>query len=437
MTGRDSTNRWSASSPMAIGLLALFALIGGFGTWAATSELSGAVIAMGRIEVDKNRQVVQHPDGGVIEEVLVEEGQFVEADQVLVRLEAAPLRSELAVVEGQLFELMARRGRLEAEQNGDDAITFDNMLVEVAQTREEARKLMDGQNSLFDARLKSKQSEIDQLGKRREQISSQIGGYDAQIAAIGTQLELIEEELTSQRSLLDRGLAQAARVLALQREEARLRGTLGEVQSARAQSEGRITEIDLAILQIDTTRREEAISQLRELQYRELSQLENRRALLTRIERLDITAPVSGIVYGLQVSARRSVVQPAQQLLYVVPQDRPLIIAAQVDPISIDQIYVGQEAILRFSAFTQRDMPDFYGSVTLVSADAFTDESRLRSFYEIEIRLAEGELDKLQPDQHLLPGMPVEAYVRTGEQSPLDYLIKPMADYFRRAFRES
>lgn len=438
MSGGDQTPaRYSAASPLTIGLLALLVLVGGFGTWAATSELAGAVIAPGRVEVERNRQVIQHPDGGVVQDIEVSEGDFVEAGEVLLRLESNELLSQLAIVEGQLFEIMARRGRLEAERDGAEEITFDPVLVEAAAGNADARSLMDGQRNLFEARNFSMEREAEQLKKQRDQIGNQIDGMDAQTAALGIQLELIEEELTSQQSLLDRGLAQAARVLALQREKAKLEGSVGELASRRAQGEGRIAEIDLEVLKLDSTRREEAITTLRDLQYRELELAEQRRALLAQIDRLEIRAPVSGVVYGLQVFAPQSVLRPADPVMFLIPQDRPLVIMANVEPTSIDQVHVDQHVVLRFSAFNQRDTPEFFGKVKQVSADAFTEDSNRSSYYRVEIALNDGEIDKLGDNQRLVPGMPVEAFIATAEQTPLDYLIKPFTDYFRRAFRES
>lgn len=436
-TGNDRPRTFSAASPLTIGFLALAALLGGFGTWAVTSELSGAVIAPGRIEVERNRQVIQHPDGGVVEQIAVAEGEFVEAGEVLLSLEAEDLASRLSIIEGQLFELMARRGRLEAERDAREEIAFDDLLLAAAETSPEAASLMEGQHNLFQARNVSMEREIEQLGKRRNQIESQIEGYEAQRAALDVQLKLIEEELTSQQALLDRGLAQAARVLGLQREKAQLDGRMGELAAGKAQAEGRITEIELEILKIGSTRREEAITRLRDLQYRELELAEQRRALLLRIDRLVIRAPVSGIVYGLQVFAPKSVLRPADPVLYLIPQDRPLVIMATVDTTAIDQVHRGQHVVVRFSAFDQRSTPEFYGTVKQVSADAFTEEASRTSYYRVEIALNDGELDKLGENQQLLPGMPVEAYIATTDQTPLDYLLKPFTDYFARAFRET
>lgn len=429
----DPKKRWSTRGPMTLGLLALLVLVGGFGTWAVMAQITGAVITSGQIEVDRNRQVIQHPDGGVVAEIIVDEGDTVAEGDLLIRLDASVLQSELAVVEGQLFEIMARRGRLEAERDGVEAITFDPLLDEAPTGTE----LQEGQSRLFEARLESTKRATEQLDQQRAQISSQLDGIGAQQSALATQSDLLKRELTDQQKLLDQQLVQASRVLNLQREEASLLGQMGELTASAAQAGERMTEIEIQILTLTTTRREEAITRLRDLQYNELELSERRRTLTQQLDRLDIRAPVSGIVYGLQVFAPRSVIRAADPVMFLVPQDRPLVIATKVRPTDVDQIHLGQEVTLRFSAFDQRRTPELMGTVTLVSADIFQDDASGESFYSAEVQLNEGEISRLPADMILIPGMPVEAFVRTAERSPMDYLIKPLADYFAKAFRES
>ena len=434
MTGQ-SPDRWSARRPLIGGFLVLLILVGGFGTWAALSRITGAVIASGRVEVDQNRQVVQHPDGGVVSEIVVKEGDEVAAGDLLISLDPTELESELAVVEGQLFEVLARRARLEAERDGAPTLRFDPLLAQ--SDKPMAAELMEGQQRLFEARLDSALAEKNQLSKRGDQIRDQIEGIRAQQEATAEQLRLIGLELEDQQTLLNRGLAQATRVLALQRETANLTGQAGELAAAVAQAESRITETEIEILRIETTRREDAITRLRDLQFNEIELSERRRALIERLDRLDIRAPVSGVVYGMQVFAPRSVIRPADPVLFLIPQDRPLIITTQVEPIHIDQIFPGQNVTVRFPAFDQRRTPELMGRITIVSADAFEDQQAMVSYYRAQVELLPGEIDRLPGEMTLLPGMPVEAFIRTEERSPLDYLSKPLADYFARTFRES
>ncbi|MBD0865497.1 MAG: HlyD family type I secretion periplasmic adaptor subunit [Rhodobacteraceae bacterium] len=428
---------WPARRYIVFGLLALVILIGGLGTWAVGTNIAGAVIAPGQIEVDQNRQVVQHPDGGVVSEILISDGDEVEVGDILLRLDPIALQSELTIVEGQLYELMARRGRLEAERDASETLTFEPELLEQAEISEDVKGLVDGQSRLFEARNTSNAGEIELLSKRRAQIEIQIEGLKDQQDSIRLQSELITQEWQDQKSLQERGLAQKSRVLALEREAADLKGSLGKLIADEAQAEDRITETELQILQLKSRLREEAITQLRDLQYHELELLERRRALREQLNRLDLRAPVSGIVYGLQFRTPRSVIRPADPVLYLVPQDRPLVIAARVQPIDVDQIFLGQSVALRFSALDQRLTPELYGEVTLVSADAIVDEQVGVSYYRTEIFLQEGETGKLPEGTVLIPGMPVEAFIRTHYRSPLAYLMKPLTDYFTRAFRET
>lgn len=291
-TSKNPKQRWSTTGPMTLGLLALLVLVGGFGAWSVMAQISGAVITSGQIEVDRNRQVIQHPDGGVVEAILVQEGDTVAKGDTLIRLDASLLRSELAVVEGQLFEIIARRGRLEAERDNKAMLTFDPKLAEVVQGTD----LIAGQTRLFDARLESNMRAIEQLQQQRAQISSQILGITAQQTALVTQSDLIQQELSNQQALLRQQLIQASRVLALQREEANLLGRVGELTASAAQAAERRTEIEIQILTLASTRREEAITRLRDLQSNELELSERRRTLRQRLDRLDLRAPVSGVV---------------------------------------------------------------------------------------------------------------------------------------------
>lgn len=429
------SKKFSARRQLMVGGLALAILVGGFGSWAVFANIAGAIIAPGQIEVDQNRQVIQHPDGGVVHLIAVDEGDTVKAGDLLIQLDATLLSTDLAIVEGQLFELMARRALLVAERDGLDEVIFDEELLQEAAQSAEVADVVDGQRRLFEARNTSIRTESEQLGRRRGQIDNQIEGIAAQQDALTKQLDLIERELVDQQSLLDRGLAQASRVLSLLREQARLLGSVGELIASKAEFGGRQTEIDIEILKLETTRREEAISRLRDTQAQELELLQQRRALRERLSRLDIRAPLGGIVYDLSIFAERSVIRAAEPLLYLVPQDRPLIITSRVNPINVDEVFVGQEVNLRFSAFDQRTTPELKGQVVSISPDAFLDEATGASFYRVETAPQEGEIQKLS-GLDLIPGMPVEAFIRTADRTPMEYFVKPLSDYFNRAFRE-
>lgn len=433
--GKTPRSPWSVVRPMALGLVTTAVLLGGFVGWGLLTTISGAVVTSGQVEVDQNRQVVQHADGGVVAAIQVAEGAVVAAGDTLIRLDGTLLQSELTIVETQFYEIIARRGRLEAERDGNDSIAFPPELVQVSATRPEVAELMQGQQRLFEARAETVAKQTDQLNRRMGQTRSLISGIDAQRSALERQQDLIEQELATQQELLEKGLAQVSRVLALQREQARLEGTLGELIASRAQADERITETEIEVLRLVAGRREEANTQLRDIGFRELELAERRRSLIERIARLEIRAPVSGVVLGLAVTTPRAVIRPAEPVMYLIPQDRPLVIATQVPTIHIDQVRPGQEAKLMFSAFSARNMPDLIGQVSVVSADVFTDPRSQMPYYRAEIVLNPGEIAKLG-GLALVPGMPVEVFIRTDDRRPAEFLVKPLANYFNRAFRE-
>lgn len=435
MSRTNDDESWPARGLLIGGFLGVSVLLGGFGVWASMSEIGGAIIASGQIEVEHNRQVVQHPDGGVVKEFHVREGDEVAVDDLLIRLDASDLVSELAVVEGQLFEVLARRARLIAERDGVEALVFDPLLVETRNPV--AAELMEGQRSLFEARLVSARSEIEQLEKQKEQIADEIVGIKAQQQSARDQLGVISKELGDQQALLERGLTQAQRVFALQREMSGLTGRTGELAAAVASSEGRMTELDITILRIESSRREEAITTLRDLQFSEIELAERRRQILNQLERLEIRAPVSGVVYDLRVFGPEAVIRPAEPVLFIVPQDRPLVITARVRPQDIDELLLGQQVRVRFSAFNQRTTPELLGRVEQISADAYTDEGASNSFYRAQVALLDGEADRLPEGRSLIPGMPVDVFFNTSERTPVEYFLKPITEYFARSLRES
>lgn len=427
---------WSARGPILLGVICIILLVGGFGAWSMLTQIAGAIISSGRIEVEQNRQIVQHPDGGVVKEIFVTESAVVKAGDILITLDGSALHSELAIVEGQFYEVVARRARLEAERDEATSITFPPALLDLAATHPEIAEQVEGQARLFEARRDTLDRQTEQLQRRMSQTADQIAGIDTQSKAMEMQNSLIAQELASTRSLLEKGLAQQPRVLGLAREAASMDGDLGALASSRAQAEGQISQIELELLRLAALRREEAATQLREIGPVELELSERQRALRERIDRLDIRAPVSGIVLGLQVTTPRAVIRPADPVLYLIPQDRPLVIATQVAPIHIDQVHPGQEVELVFSAFSSRTTPHLKGRISVVSADAFTEQATGASFYRAEIELEPGEIAKLGTLQ-LLPGMPVEAFIQTDTRTPMAYLLKPFTDYFTTAFRES
>ena len=428
-------NSWSTKGPLALGLSALVLLIVGLGVWAVTTNIAGAVITSGLIEVETNRQIVQHPNGGVIAEILVDDGDAVDSGDILIRFDDEFLQSDLTVITEQLFEIMARKARLMAERDDADTVDFNQVLLD-GNKNSVVVELVAGQNNLFLARRDSLAREEALLNERGLQIEEQIIGAEAQREALTRQQELIDDELVDETSLLAKGLSQAGTVRALQREAARMKGQAAGLVATIAERRGRIAEIQIEGLRLHASRREEAITTLRDLQYREIELRETQRSLQETLQRMDVRAPTSGIVFGNQFHALRSVVRGADTIMYIIPQDTPLVIATRIPAIHIDQLYVGQIASLHFSAFDMRTTPVILGKITKISPDVFIDDVTGEIYYSAEIIPDDAEMVKLD-GLGVLPGMPVEAFLKTADRTPLEYLAKPLADYFGRAFREN
>ena len=425
----------SVRRPVALGLAALAALVLGFGLWSVLTRIEGAIVAHGRVGVDQDRQVVQHPDGGVVAEILVREGALVDAGALLLRLDGAALQSERAIVAGQLVELELRSARLLAERDGLSAPAFPATLVALAPADADIAARIAGEAGLFHARHDTLVERQKLLEQRILQLDSEVAGLATQIDALARERALIDAELSDQEALLQKGLTPAARVMALRREAARLDGTAGQLAAAMAQAKGQIIAVRIEVGGLDTLRREDAAAALRDLAPALLELAERRRALDDRIARLEVRAPVSGIVLGLQVTTPRAVLRPADPILYLVPQDRPLVITARISPNQIDAVAIGQPADLVFPALRSHDLPPLAGRVTRLSPDALTDAQTGLTYFTAELALdpATGAAGGVP----LLPGMPVEVFVRTGSHSPLTYLLQPFAEYFTHAFRES
>lgn len=424
-----------ARLPLVIGLSAIVLLVGGLGVWGTATRIAGAVVARGSVTLESDRQVVQHPDGGVVGEILARNGDRVAAGDVLVRLDGTFLRTELVIVQRQLMEIYARRKRLEAERDDAEAPDYSDLPTYSLLPPEAVAEQTAGQTSLFEARRTSIAQTARQFREQQAQIERQIEGYTAQRDSLDRQLALIAAELADVQNLFDRGLIESSRLLVLQREEAQLVGEIGRLNALVAEARARISGLEIEILRLSDTRRETAIAELRDLQYAEISVEERNISLTEQLARLDVRAPVDGTVFGSRVFAVQSVVQAAEPMMFLVPGEQPLRVSARIDPVDVDQVHAGQAVSLQFTSFNRRTMPEVPGEVLFVSPDVQTDEASGTTFYEAIIIPdpdAVAELDDLR----LMPGMPVETFLRTDDRTPLSYLVQPLAVYFQRAFRE-
>ena len=417
-----------------LGGLAVVALLaGGVGGLAATTELSGAVIAPGSLVVDSNVKKVQHPTGGVVGELRARDGDKVKAGDIVVRLDETITQANLAIVVKSLNELQSRLARLEAERDNVDAIVFPAELLARAGDPELARS-MTGERNLFEFRKSARAGQKAQLRERIAQLKEEIQGLTGQVAAKKRETELIGQELEGVRDLWRKNLVQIQRVTALERDAARLEGERGQLIASTAQAKGKISEIELQILQIDQDLRSEVAKDLREVQGKIAELVERKVAAEDQLKRIDIRAPQNGMVHQSTVHTVGGVITPGEAIMLIVPEADALTVEAKLAPQDIDQVRVGQTAALRFSAFSQRTTPELDGVVSRVSADLTTDQRTGAAYYVVRITLSESELARLE-GLRLVPGMPVEAFIRTGERTVLSYVMKPFTDQITRAFR--
>jgi len=415
--------------------LTLVALLGfGVGGWAIATELSGAVIAPGQLVVETNVKKVQHPTGGVVGELNVRNGTEVKAGDVVMRLDATVSRANLAIVVKSLNELFARQARLEAERDGTETIAFRPDLVAKMDDPEIAT-LLAGETRLFDLRRSARAGQKAQLKERIYQLGQEVSGLSGQLEAKEREIKLIDQELESVRYLWSKNLIQLPRVTATERDAARLAGERGQLIARIAESKGKIAETELQILQVDQDMRSEMGKELAEIRGKMAESVEKRVTAEDQLKRVDLVAPQDGVVHQLSVHTVGGVVTQGETIMLIVPRADLLTVEARIAPADIDQVRVGQHAVLRFSAFNQRTTPEVKGEVSVVSADVTEDSKTGASYYTVRIALSESELARLKGFR-LVPGMPVECFIQTRSRSVISYLTKPLADQVVRAWRE-
>jgi len=426
--------RRSIRNHILFGLGAVILLVGGVGGWATTSEFAGAVIAQGQLVVDSNVKKVQHPTGGVVAELRVRDGDLVNIGDIVIKLDDTQTRANLAIVLKGLEEFAARRAREEAEIDGIESITFPDDLV--ARTSDpEVERLLTGEARLFEIRRKTREGLKAQLNERVLQSEEEIGGLIAQVASKDKQVDWIRKELEGVRELWAKQLVQFTRVTALEREQARLEGERGQLVASIAQSKGKIAETKIQILQIDQDMRTEVGKDLADIRGKTAELVEKKVAAEDQLKRIDIRAPQSGMVHQLDVHTVGGVVSAGQQIMLIVPAADRLIVEAKVQPQDIDQVRTGQPAVLRFSNFNARTTPEIDGEVAVVSADTIQDQKSGVNFYTVRVAVPPDQLTRLG-EQKLVPGMPVEVFIKTNVRTVVSYFIRPLQDQIAKTFRE-
>lgn len=418
---------------LAAGIAAVL-LVGGVGGWAATTELSGAVIAPGLLVVESNTKKVQHPTGGIVGELNVKDGDHVQAGDVVIRLDPVQTQASLAMVTKTLDELNARQARLEAERDDEPSVEMPKELL-ARQADEEVGRAVKGELRVFELRKTAREGQKAQLRERIAQLKQEIDGISGQIGSKAAEIELMKGELEGVRSLWKRNLVPIDRVTALEREAVRLEGERGSLVASLAQAKGKITEIELQIIQVDSDMRSDVAKELGDVRGKIAELVERKISGEDQLKRIDIRAPQNGIVHQLAVHTVGGVVPAGDALMLIVPDADALDVEAHIHPQDIDQLHVGQKAVMRFSAFDQRTTPEIDGTLSYISADVSSDERTGASYYTVRISVTPEELARLGTLK-LVPGMPVEAFLQTSPRTVLSYLTKPLKDQVTKAFRE-
>jgi HlyD family secretion protein len=418
---------------VAIGVTAIVLVIG-LGGWAATTEFAGAVIAPGQLVVNSNVKKVQHPSGGVVGDLRVRDGDRVKTGDIVIRLDDTQTRANLAIVTKGLDEMAARQAREGAERDGADAVTFPQDLVDRMDNPDVARAV-NGELKQFETRRSAREGQRSQFRERIVQLNEEIRGYQAQVVSKDNQIVWITKELKGVNELWQKNLVPYTRVTALERDKDRLEGERGQLIATTAQTKGKITETELQILQIDQDMRSEVGKDLAEIRGKTAELVEKKVAAEDLLNRIDIRAPLDGVVHQLAAHTIGGVIGPAEVIMLIVPDADALEVEARIQPPDIDQVRPGQQAVLRFSAFSQRTTPELNGEVSRLSADVSEDQKTGARYYTVRVAVPQSEIARLG-GLKLVPGMPVESFIQTSARTVVSYLIKPLQDQVSRAFRE-
>lgn len=417
------------------GMLTVIGLVGGIGGWAATTDLAGAVVASGTVVVASNVKKVQHPTGGVVGAIFVKNGDRVKAGDLLVRLDETVTRANLQVITRQLDELMGRQARLRAERDEAKTIVFPSELVARAGDPE-VDQILAGEKKLFESRESSDQSKKSQLNERISAMKEEISGVVAQAEAKSKEIEFINKELTGLETLEAKQLVTTTKIMASRREAARLDGERSQLKAQAASSRGKIAEIEVQKLGIDQESTSETMKDLRETEGKIAELSERRTAAEDQLRRIDLKAPVDGVVHQLSVFTIGGVINTAEPLMLIVPEGDKLVIEAKIAPQDIDQARSHEEAMIRFPAFNQRTTPQISGRVTNIAADLTKEQQQPNiAYYVARVEISDEDMKKLV-NLKLVPGMPAEVQIRTTARTALSYLLKPLQDQFAKAFKE-
>ncbi len=417
----------------AFGIVGVFVI--GFGVWATHAPLESAAIAGGAIEAESSRKTIQHLEGGIIAQILVKDGDEVAAGQPLVRLDDTRARAAVQVLQGQLWDAQAREARLLAERDARETIAFPMPLREALPQDPALTEIMSGQIKIFDTRRRLQESRIEVIRQRKAQTEREIVGLNSQLEAATKRAAIIKEEIAGIAPLVSKGLQTRPRLLQLEREQAEIDGRRGDTLAQIARAEQSIGESEAMILKLESDLYSEVAQSLRDTQAQIFQLLERLQAANDVLARTEVRAPEAGTITDLRIHTPRGVVAAGEPLMDLVPRQDRLIVTAQVKPEDIDLVRPGLEARVRLLSYKHRRVPPVDGLLTYVAADRIVDKETQRAYYTARVRIDAASLREL-PEVEIVPGMPVEVLIKTGEFTVAHYVLRPILDSFNRAFRE-
>jgi membrane fusion protein, epimerase transport system len=423
----DTTSLRTSDGPeRLLGMLVLLGGLGGFGVWAAFAPIDSAAVAPGVVTVESSRKTVQHMEGGIVSQILVREGDTVQKGAILLRIDDTESRAQLEIARGKFFARRAEESRLIAERDGAAKVTFaDDLLALKNDPRVE--EAMTGQVRVFQARYQAMTGEVDVLQQRVGQLEEQIRGLTGLAGSKEKRMGLYQEEIEGLHKLFEKGLGDKSRLREWERLVAELEGERAEHLSSIAATRVQIGETKLQIAQVRRVFTSDVVEQLRAAQT-DLSDLRERiRALEKTLERTVVIAPSSGSIVGMRIHTIGGVLRSGDPILDIIPEGEPLLVEARVQPTDVDQVVPGLSAELRFTAFNSRTTPTVFGTVMTISGDRLTDPNTGAPYYLARIQVNPEGMSTLR-GLTLLPGMPADVMIKTGERTFFEYIIKPISD---------
>ncbi|WP_170230620.1 HlyD family type I secretion periplasmic adaptor subunit [Roseibium hamelinense] len=434
MSSQDKTKDFSPKPFIIGGYLTIFITFGVLGGWAATAPLDSAVIAPGVLSVESSKKIVDHLEGGIVKEILVDDSDTVKAGDVLVRLSEIKSQANASMVDTRYMIARAELARLETERANEAELVFPEDLMASDDVR--IKYAMKTQQDLFRDRVSVRNSQISILDSKVAQLKNQISGLELQRDAAKQEIDLIAEEVERLQDGTNKGVVSTNRLSSLRREQAQLTGAFGRLVSDIARVNESIGETELEIVRIRQSFSERAATELGEVR-QELAELEEQQVVAADVlDRTEIRAQVDGIVQNMQVHTIGGVIKPGAPIMEIVPTDDEIVINANIRTLDIDNIYPGLEAEVRLSAFTSRYLPSIFGKIAYVSPDTIQPTNQNEQpYYLARIVVPDSEI----PEEvlgKLTPGMPAEIIIPTGERTVVEYLVQPLEDAVRNSMRE-